>query len=39
MLETVSGKVKELNEYYCPLIITLTVWPEFLKAALYKKSK
>lgn len=32
--EIVKGRVNELKEYYCPLIRTLTFWPEFLNYAV-----
>jgi len=35
---TFKRKVKELKENYCPLIVVLTIWSEFLKAAEYKIS-
>jgi hypothetical protein len=33
------GSELELKEYSLPLMIILTVWAEFLKAAEYRKSK
>ena len=34
IVEEVNGNVKLLKEYYCPFIKTLSIYPEFLNAAV-----